>query len=224
MREHGLRMPVNDSWIAATADGARSADRDTGFGLRRGSWPRCRPRVSSGSWLPCDAWRSLASRRGDRVLRAARRRQLEDVLERATRRRSTSAVKAPMIELCEELAEYGPFRLFRPYNDLRFAKDRPPYKTAAGRVRRVARAAPATTSRSRRPGCCAAPATTRWRRISSSASATRSTAEHTGAEIAAHLRRGRRAGNSVGAIDELKTAPRATRRTIRASTCCAARD
>ena len=43
-----------------------------------------------------------------------------------------SAVKGPMIELCEELAEYGPFRLFRPHNDLRFAKDRPPYKTQQG--------------------------------------------------------------------------------------------
>ena len=42
------------------------------------------------------------------------------------------AVKGPMIELCEELAEYGPFRLFRPHNDLRFAKGRPPYKTQQG--------------------------------------------------------------------------------------------
>ena len=43
-----------------------------------------------------------------------------------------SAVRAPMVELCDELAEYGPFHLFRPYNDLRFAKGRPPYKTAQG--------------------------------------------------------------------------------------------
>ena len=43
-----------------------------------------------------------------------------------------TAVKTPMLELCEELAEYGPFRLFRPHNDLRFAKDRPPYKTQQG--------------------------------------------------------------------------------------------
>jgi uncharacterized protein (TIGR02453 family) len=43
-----------------------------------------------------------------------------------------SAVKLPMVELCDELAEFGPFHLFRPYNDLRFAKDRPPYKTAQG--------------------------------------------------------------------------------------------
>ena len=43
-----------------------------------------------------------------------------------------SAVKAPIQELCDELDEYGPFHLFRPYNDLRFAKGKPPYKTAQG--------------------------------------------------------------------------------------------
>ena len=37
-----------------------------------------------------------------------------------------------MAALCDELAEYGPFHLFRPYNDLRFAKNRPPYKTHQG--------------------------------------------------------------------------------------------
>jgi uncharacterized protein (TIGR02453 family) len=42
------------------------------------------------------------------------------------------AVKAPMTALCDDLAEYGPFHVFRPYNDLRFAKDRPPYKTHQG--------------------------------------------------------------------------------------------
>jgi uncharacterized protein (TIGR02453 family) len=42
------------------------------------------------------------------------------------------AVKAPMAALCEELADVGPFHVFRPYNDLRFAKGRPPYKTHQG--------------------------------------------------------------------------------------------
>jgi uncharacterized protein (TIGR02453 family) len=42
------------------------------------------------------------------------------------------AVKAPMLALCEELADVGPFHVFRPYNDLRFAKNRPPYKTQQG--------------------------------------------------------------------------------------------
>lgn len=42
------------------------------------------------------------------------------------------AVKAPMVALCEELAEFGSFHVFRPHNDLRFAKGRPPYKTHQG--------------------------------------------------------------------------------------------
>ena len=42
------------------------------------------------------------------------------------------SVKAPMDALCAELGDYGDFHLFRPYNDLRFAKNRPPYKTAQG--------------------------------------------------------------------------------------------
>ena len=42
------------------------------------------------------------------------------------------AVQRPMASLCEELGDYGQFRIFRPYNDLRFAKNRPPYKTHQG--------------------------------------------------------------------------------------------
>jgi uncharacterized protein (TIGR02453 family) len=34
--------------------------------------------------------------------------------------------------LTEALADYGPFHLFRPYNDVRFAKNKPPYKIAQG--------------------------------------------------------------------------------------------
>jgi uncharacterized protein (TIGR02453 family) len=34
--------------------------------------------------------------------------------------------------LCDELGEYGPFHLFRPYNDARFSKNKPPYKTQQG--------------------------------------------------------------------------------------------
>jgi len=41
-------------------------------------------------------------------------------------------VKGPALELCEELAEFGPFHMFRPHNDLRFSKNKPPYKTQQG--------------------------------------------------------------------------------------------
>ena len=38
------------------------------------------------------------------------------------------AVRGPLGELDQE---FGPFRLFRPYRDVRFSKDKTPYKTAA---------------------------------------------------------------------------------------------
>src|SRR5262249_11669026 len=43
------------------------------------------------------------------------------------------AVQAPMTELTEELAaEFGEPKLFRPYRDIRFSKDKTPYKTHIG--------------------------------------------------------------------------------------------
>ncbi|MFI6323842.1 DUF2461 domain-containing protein [Nonomuraea sp. NPDC050556] len=43
------------------------------------------------------------------------------------------AVKAPMQALTEELAgEFGAAQLFRPYRDVRFAKDKSPYKNHQG--------------------------------------------------------------------------------------------
>jgi uncharacterized protein (DUF2461 family) len=41
-------------------------------------------------------------------------------------------VKGSVEALCDELADYGPFHLFRPHNDLRFSKNKPPYKTHQG--------------------------------------------------------------------------------------------
>jgi uncharacterized protein (TIGR02453 family) len=44
-------------------------------------------------------------------------------------------VRAPLVALCETLEpEFGDVHLFRPYNDLRFAKDRSPYKEQQGAV------------------------------------------------------------------------------------------
>jgi uncharacterized protein (TIGR02453 family) len=42
-------------------------------------------------------------------------------------------VRAPMLELFDELEpEFGPVKLFRPYRDVRFSKDKSPYKTHQG--------------------------------------------------------------------------------------------
>jgi uncharacterized protein (TIGR02453 family) len=41
-------------------------------------------------------------------------------------------VKAPFVELSEKIErEFGPLRVFRPNRDIRFSKDKSPYKTAA---------------------------------------------------------------------------------------------
>src|SRR5829696_50162 len=43
------------------------------------------------------------------------------------------AVRGPMEALADEVAdEVGPLHLFRPYRDVRFSKDKSPYKTAIG--------------------------------------------------------------------------------------------
>lgn len=42
------------------------------------------------------------------------------------------SVKAPLLALCERLGpEFGTAKVFRPYRDVRFSKDKTPYKTAA---------------------------------------------------------------------------------------------
>ena len=43
-------------------------------------------------------------------------------------------VKGAMLTLLGELDDFGPFHIFRPYNDVRFAKGRPPYKEQIGAV------------------------------------------------------------------------------------------
>lgn len=45
------------------------------------------------------------------------------------------AVRAPFAALSDEVTrEFGPLHLFRPNRDVRFSKDKSPYKTAAGAV------------------------------------------------------------------------------------------
>lgn len=45
------------------------------------------------------------------------------------------AVKEPFVRLGEEVArEFGPLHVFRPYRDVRFSRDKSPYKTAAAAV------------------------------------------------------------------------------------------
>src|SRR3984893_1558775 len=48
----------------------------------------------------------------------------------ANRRFYEEAVKGPMVALLESLAaDYGEGKIFRPHRDIRFSKDKSPYKT-----------------------------------------------------------------------------------------------
>ena len=52
--------------------------------------------------------------------------------EEAASATEPEAALETLTRIRDELAEFGPFHLFRPHNDVRFAKGRPPYKTQQG--------------------------------------------------------------------------------------------
>lgn len=125
----------------------------------------------------------------------------------ANRDRYRTEVRAPIEELAEALGSYGPFHLFRPHNDLRFSKNRPPYKTQQG-VYGESEGGAGFYLQVSGDGLMAgsgyyAMAKDQLQRFREAVDADR-----TGGEIGAIVDdlAGRRF--SIGAIDELKTAPR----------------
>jgi uncharacterized protein (TIGR02453 family) len=128
------------------------------------------------------------------------------VFWQANRATFESAVKLPMVELCDELAEFGPFHLFRPYNDLRFAKDRPPYKTAQGAYGEADGGSGYYVQLSS-DGLMAAAGYYAMMRDQLERFRDAVAAEHTGEEIAGIVARLSKQYR-IGAIDELKTAPK----------------
>jgi len=117
------------------------------------------------------------------------------------------AVRGPMLALLEELAEYGPFQVFRPYRDVRFSKDKTPYKENIG----------AYGEREGGAGYYVAFSDTGmyvgsgyYQMASDQLERFRQAvdAQHTGTEVAALVAALERSGFRAGAIDELKTAPR----------------
>jgi uncharacterized protein (TIGR02453 family) len=117
-----------------------------------------------------------------------------------------TVVRGPIEELCAELAEYGPFHLFRPHNDLRFSKNKPPYKTHQGAYAESEGGAGFYLQLSR-DGLLVASGYYAMMRDQLERFREAVDAEHTGAEIAgivAALPKRYR----VGAIEELKTAPK----------------
>jgi uncharacterized protein (TIGR02453 family) len=116
-------------------------------------------------------------------------------------------VKASTEELCAELADFGPFHLFRPHNDLRFSKNKPPYKTHQGAFGESEGGAGHYFHLSAQGLMCGtgyyAMAKDQLQRFRDAV-----VADHTGAEIAGIVADLQRRKYSIGAIDELKTAPR----------------
>lgn len=118
-----------------------------------------------------------------------------------------AAVRAPCEELCAALAEFGPFHLFRPHNDLRFSKTKPPYKTHQGCYSESEGGAGFYFHVSATGLMCGtgyyAMAKDQLERFRKAVDA-----PATGAEIEAITEGLARRGYTIGAIDELKTAPR----------------
>ena len=117
-----------------------------------------------------------------------------------------TAVREPVLALCEELGEFGPFHLFRPHNDLRFAKNKPPYKTHQGAYGESEGGAGHYLDVSASGLMCGtgyyAMANDQLQRFREAVDR-----ESTGAEIAAIVADLSRSF-SIGAMEQLKTAPR----------------
>jgi uncharacterized protein (TIGR02453 family) len=125
----------------------------------------------------------------------------------ANRARFKDEVRRPVEQLAAELGDFGEFHLFRPHNDLRFSKNKPPYKTHQGAYTESEGGAGYYFQLSARGLMCGvgyyAMAKDQLERFRTAVDA-----EHTGAEIAGIVSALARRGYTVGAIDELKTAPR----------------
>jgi len=125
----------------------------------------------------------------------------------ANKGRYDELVKQPMLDLVDELSDYGPFHLFRPHNDLRFSKNKPPYKTQQGAYGELEGGSGFYVQFSAL-GLMAgagyyAMAADQLARFRAAVDA-----EATGTELAALVAGAARRGYRMGAIDELKTAPR----------------
>ena len=128
-------------------------------------------------------------------------------------------VKGPMDALLAELApEFGAGRIFRPNRDVRFSRDKSPYKTAiaatleeGGYVQFSADGLSAGTG-------LYMPATDQLDRYRRAVADDRS-----GAALVDIVADARRTGIEITAHESLKTAPAATRRTIPGSSCSARR-
>jgi uncharacterized protein (TIGR02453 family) len=122
------------------------------------------------------------------------------------------AVKGPMLALAAQVEdEFGPLHLFRPHRDVRFSKDKQPYKTAIGAVTEGENGEMYYVQLSAEGLMAAsgyyAMATDQLARFRAAVDD-----DELGPVVAAHCADLRRAGYAIGAIGELKTAPKGYRR------------
>ena len=125
----------------------------------------------------------------------------------ANKGRYDEFVKQPMVELTEALADYGPFHMFRPYNDVRFSKNKPPYKTEQGAYGESEGGTGHYVQFSA-SGLMVGAGYYAMAKDQLERFRTAIDGEATGSELAELVADAEKRKYSIGAIDELKTAPR----------------
>ncbi|MET0577199.1 MAG: DUF2461 domain-containing protein [Ilumatobacteraceae bacterium] len=123
-----------------------------------------------------------------------------------------TCVKGPMEALCAELVDAddagdASFHLFRPYNDMRFAKNRPPYKTHQGAFRDTDGGAGQYLHLGG-DGMLAGAGYYSMAKDQLARFRAAVDAERTGTDVAEIVAGLAGSGYSIGAMDELKSAPR----------------
>ena len=116
-----------------------------------------------------------------------------------------------MVELTETLADFGPFHMFRPYNDVRFSKNKPPYKTAQGAYGE-SEGGTATTSSSPPTGLMVGAGYYAMAKDQLERFRTAIDGDATGTELADLVADAEKRKYSIGAIDTLKPRPRPSTR------------
>ncbi|CAB4888552.1 unannotated protein [freshwater metagenome] len=116
-------------------------------------------------------------------------------------------VKGAMLGLLEQLDEFGPFHVFRPFNDARFSKGRPPYKEHIGALGEREGGAVFYVQFSA-AGLVTGSGYYAMANDQLERFRTAIDDEHRGAEVQAICSSLTKRGYTIGAISELKTAPR----------------
>jgi uncharacterized protein (TIGR02453 family) len=125
----------------------------------------------------------------------------------ANKHRYETHVRTPMLALLAEFPELGPFHLFRPHRDVRFAADKTPYKDHQGAYAETEGGAGHYVQISAGGLMVGAGY---YQMASDQLARFRSAVDHapSGMVVAGLAHELARSGFQLGAIDELKTAPR----------------